>query len=217
MKTCGRPGCERKANLYMKRRDAIQNDIFYCCDSCARADSDRRGSVMKSARMEKSLSVVHGGMSQNTLSSDPTTLKESTIQKEDHITKEMQRRDIMQIQRNSERNQMIKDGSISNEFANEIEKDPLQFGVEITQNRNLEDSLPDYAKVILASRSLVNQSIVSMFSLIKSVEENIIHKNQKAQHKHVDPAQVNAAANCAKQMAELMKMKIMLHKERLGD
>lgn len=211
--TCGRPSCERKSSLYTKRKDAHQREIYYCCTSCAGADLDRRLYSTKLDPMEKSLPAVRGEVSPATSHSGYMIKSDPKTQNVSPIKREPQRSDIMQTQLNLESDQTKVEHATSNEFSGVIVSDPSKQIEPLDHTPRLEVSVPSLDVVKLDSMSIVEESIQSMHGLILCVKANIEKKLKTAQYPHVEPGQVNAAVNCAREMANLMKLKIQISKD----
>lgn len=194
---CGFPSCEKKAQIFIQRRDKVNKAHLYCSVSCAGNDLNRRECLTRFAVTEKSslgeLTVVLAKPS----NSENMTSKENKMKNELPTVEEMRKSGIIEIRQSFSSNQ---------ENAEKSMEKKLEQENELRQEYSLELS-PNSEQGKSSQKSLIDDSITSMHLLTK----HVIKKVQQADD--VNPAQVNAACNAAKQVHSLLKLKLEIYKE----
>lgn len=208
---CANPRCEKNAVLFIMRRDPSKAQHHYCSVSCAASDSQRLSKLTPSDPMEESLREGRGGVS------PAVSNGERMIEKEKraigNITIKLQQKDTGEIQRNLGETTMKVESATLPEFESETEFDQPSLVLNKSLTPRSEVSTPNLEEARSQSTNLLDESIRCMHGLMLSVKENIKEKNKKGEYYSVDPQQVNAAVNCARELANLMKVRLQVMKE----
>jgi hypothetical protein len=161
--------------------------------------------------MEKSTTEAHGGHFHHA-SGGGLTMPNTNEIIENNVTDRLMI-DIGKTRKNTERHTMNQE----NETSNQSEKKTVLDLAIVENGRHLKEksevSILNLDEVNSASMNIIDESISCMKNLMTSVSDNIKAGNEIAAFKHVDPAQVNAAVNCAREMAGLMRLKLEVLKE----
>lgn len=204
-RTCEEISCQTEAERI--KRDYQGNPHWYCSTHYAQEGLKLKEEATKSVPMVKSSSEARGAISRVT--SSHVHLIEKEKKEIGSITMKLQKPDIGLIQRENERD--IEESVKPHFSAQELET--IDFDTPLTPRRESKSYPKNLEEAKSQSMNLIDDSVESMHELMISVRDNIKQKNKTAEYKHVDPAQVNAAVNCAREIANLLKVKLQIHKE----
>lgn len=199
MENCEEWACKKKAIGSWNGRN-------FCSRNCAGIDSQHRFGHTSLGRMEPSISVEHGDLCLQPRIEDAEKLNE--IKDEGQLKQHLSENNIGQSQKNGETypvNDSNKDLNITQDTTdgwtakeNELRTPSLVSDRQLL-TANVEESV---------HLNLVNSSIVELHSLMSKVAENVKTKSRSGMDMGIDPQLVNAACNCAKQMGDMLKIKL---------
>lgn len=188
------------------------NGFNYCSDFCAQVDQKHRASDTKSEETVKSSSVERGEPLAGLYAGEKLIAYETS--ESDH-------------KKEQEKN------STTTQTLNEAERQPVKNSAEnitemftpqddVTEKKSLEVirhapsvELPVTSEMAASeSMNLIDDSVKHLHGLMKSVGSHLKERANTLDSRNafVDPALVNSACNCAKQIAQLLKVKLEMKK-----
>lgn len=204
---CGLWECENRAVL------KAQNGDYYCSDACALSDIQGRGANITSVLTEKlttgELTALSEASKRNwsTIESDMPT---KPIEKERMPESESSTGPMLNTGENmTERNHEQPTGRTSNYPEQEKSKDIAKN--ILTPELQPPSGNSDVVKSL--STNLIDESLMQLHDLMTFVSDSLRERSSGTPvMTKGDPNAINAACNCAKQMAALMKMKLEFKK-----